>query len=104
VIARMWAGRAEPGREMEYVAHLEAAVFPEIKALPGFRGAQVMRGAGKAAESFVVLTYWSDLDAVEAFAGPDRDAAVVPEEAQRLLAEYDLRVRHFEVVLHEVSG
>jgi heme-degrading monooxygenase HmoA len=63
-----------------------------------------MRGAGKAAESFVVLTYWSDLDAVEAFAGPDRDAAVVPEEAQRLLAEYDLRVRHFEVVLDDLSA
>jgi heme-degrading monooxygenase HmoA len=100
----MWAGRAKPGREIDYVAHLEAAVLPEIKALPGYRGAQVMRGAGKAAESFVVLTYWSDLDAVEAFAGPDRDAAVVPEEARRLLAEYDLRVRHFEVVLDDVSA
>jgi heme-degrading monooxygenase HmoA len=89
---------------MDYVAHLEDAVLPEIKALPGYRGAQVMRGAGEAAESFVVLTYWSDLDAVEAFAGPDRDAAVVPEEAQTLLAEYDHRVRHFEVVLDDVSA
>jgi hypothetical protein len=36
---------------------------------------------------------------VAAFAGADIGVAVVPEEAQELLATYDRRAEHFDVVL-----
>lgn len=103
MIVRMWGGRARPGRELDYLAHLEGVVIPEIRALPGNLGARVFRGVEGDGESFVVLTYWTDLDSVAAFSGPDRESAVVPIEAQRLLSEYDLRVRHFEVVLDRMD-
>lgn len=99
MIVRIWGGRAKPGHELDYLAHLEEVVLPEIRALPGNLGAQVFRGVEESSESFMVLTYWTDLDAVTAFSGPDRDVAVVPKQAQAVLADYDRRVRHFDIVL-----
>ena len=43
------------------------------------------------------MTVWQSLSAIDAFAGPDREAAVVAPEAAALLTDYDRRVRHFEV-------
>jgi len=99
MIVRMWGGRAKRGQEAAYVAYLEGTILPEIRGLPGNLGAQVLREREEASECFVVLTYWTDLDAVTAFTGADRDHAVVPESAQRVLADYDVRARHFDVVL-----
>ena len=99
MIVRMWTGRARGGAESDYVAYLEEHVFPEIRAVPGSLGARVLRDPSGVEREFLVLTEWTDLEAVKAFAGPDPDVAVVPEAAQALLASYDARVRHLEVVL-----
>jgi hypothetical protein len=44
-----------------------------------------------------VITIWDSIDAVRGFAGDDLMRAVVEPEAQRMLANFDERVR-----LHEV--
>jgi hypothetical protein len=41
--------------------------------------------------------------AIDRFAAPDREAAVVAVEALHLLTSYDRRVRHYEVDVREVS-
>jgi heme-degrading monooxygenase HmoA len=48
---------------------------------------------------FVTLTLWESMDAVRAFAGEDHEKAVVPEEAQALLARYDRTSAHYDVIL-----
>jgi hypothetical protein len=50
-----------------------------------------------------VETLWSDMKAIEGFAGPDKEAAVVAKEAVHLLTSYDHRVRHYHVDLREPS-
>ena len=99
MIVRMWTGRANAGDELTYVAYLEQVVIPEIRSLSGNRGAQVLRGAGESDRDFVVLTYWTDLLSIEAFAGSDVSVAVVPAEAQALLSDFEPVANHFEVVL-----
>ena len=47
---------------------------------------------------FEIVTVWQSRRAIEAFAGGDIEAAVVPEAAQTMLAEFDQRVRHYEIV------
>ncbi len=47
---------------------------------------------------FLVLTRWTSLDAIRAFAGDDIRKAVVEPEAAALLASFDSTVEHFEVV------
>lgn len=98
MIVRMWRGRVHPGSGPAYLAHLESSVFPQIRALPGNHGARVLQGLSDDDE-FLVLTEWTDLEAVSAFAGPSADVAVVPKEARALLASYDSHVQHLEVVL-----
>ncbi len=101
MIVRMWKGRVRPGKGREYVAFLETSVFPGIRELPGNLGARALRGVGGAGDEFLVLTEWTDLESVKAFAGDDVDVAVVEPEARALLAAYDPGVEHFEVVLDQ---
>ena len=49
----------------------------------------------------IVETLWASLEAIERFAGADRESAVVGEEAVHLLTSYDRRVRHYEVKVRE---
>ena len=97
MIVRHWTGRANPGDELAYVTHLKDEVIPAIRRLPGNLGARVLRGVGDAGRDFVVLTYWDRLASIEAFTGPDLTTAVVPPEAEALLAAFDPHARHFEV-------
>jgi len=97
VIVRSWEGRARAGSADAYLAHLTEEVVPQIRAVSGCRGVQVLRGVDASSDTFMVLTLWSDLSAIEGFSGPDPEHAVVPAEAQALLSEFDERARHFEV-------
>jgi heme-degrading monooxygenase HmoA/uncharacterized protein YciI len=98
-MVRMWRGRAHPERASEYVAHVTGNVFPRIREIRGYRGAQLLRRVIEDGEiEFVVLTFWESMDAVREFAGPDPDHAVVEPQAQAILREYDAFVDHFEMV------
>lgn len=43
-------------------------------------------------------TLWDSMDAVQAFAGPRPERAVVEPAAHAVLLRYDAEVRHFEVL------
>jgi hypothetical protein len=49
----------------------------------------------------LVTTYWASFAAIDAFAGADRESAVVAAEAAALLTDFDKRARHYEVALAE---
>ena len=98
MVIRSWEGRSHPGAGAEYFTYLNETMIPAIRNVPGNQGVQVLRGVGAASDSFVVLTFWSDAASIEAFAGPDSEHAVVPPEAQALLADFDPRARHFDVI------
>ena len=101
IVVRTWEGRARPGAEAHYLAHLTDVVIPQIRALEGNRGVQVLQGRAGAAGTFMVLSFWSDETAIGRFAGTDVEAAVVPPEAQALLEAFDERARHFDVVFED---
>jgi heme-degrading monooxygenase HmoA len=52
--------------------------------------------------SFRVLTRWSSMDAIRAFAGADVRKAVVEPAAAAALISFDLAAEHFEL-LEEVA-
>jgi hypothetical protein len=45
----------------------------------------------------VVTTFWKSMQAIDAFAGADREEAVVATEAVAILQSFDTRVRHYTV-------
>ncbi len=99
MIARVWSARAAAKNLDAYKTHVSRNVFPELRAIDGFVSAEVFtRPTGDEIE-IVVTTVWKDFAAIDAFAHPDREAAVVAPEAVVLLNDYDKRVRHYEIAL-----
>ena len=98
MIARSWRGVARIGSAGDYIRHLRTEVFPELKRIPGHRGASVLRKDLEGGVEFLVLTYWESMDAIRKFAGDRPEVAVVPPEARALMREFDETVRHYDVV------
>lgn len=99
MIARVWSASAFAKNLEAYKSHLSRNVFPGLRSIPGFVRAELFTRASAGELEIVVTTLWKDLASIEAFAHPDREAAVVAPEAAALLTDYDRRVRHYEVSL-----
>lgn len=112
VIVREWRGRASPAKAGAYPQHFRTNVLPALRGVDGFLGARLLRrrltdaapdgGTDGGTVEYTVLTRWSSLDAIKAFAGADIDRAVVEPEAVAALVDYDRTARHYEV-LQETS-
>ena len=98
LVVRQWKGVAKPGQEDAYIAHLQRETFPALGRIAGFVTASILRRTIEDGTEFQIVTTWRSLDAIEAFAGEDAEAAVVPPAAQALLSRYDARVAHYEIV------
>jgi heme-degrading monooxygenase HmoA len=98
MISRQWRCLLKPGKDDDYVSHLQRETFPAIRRIDGFVDAWIMRRVTPAGSEFVIETRWESLDAIRKFAGADAEVAVVPRKAAALMAEFDARVRHFEVL------
>jgi heme-degrading monooxygenase HmoA len=101
MIARLWSARTTPALSDSYLQHFTESVRPELRRVTGFLGATVSTRPAPGSVAILVTTYWASFAAIDAFAGPDREAAVVAEEAAALLTDYDKRVRHYEVAIAE---
>src|SRR5215475_15950861 len=113
MIARVWSARLGSQFLFSYRSHLAAVVFPKLQSIPGFVRAELyMRPLGEESDrqkpftrplrgelEIVVTTVWKDLESIDSFAYPDREAAVVAPEAAAILSDYDRRVRHYEISL-----
>lgn len=99
MIVRRWRGVAHEHTAEAYLDHLRVATLPRLRELDGHRGALILRREASAGVEHLVLTFWDSLDSVRCFAGDDYETAVVPLEARWMLASFDDRVTHFDVVI-----
>jgi hypothetical protein len=98
MISRHWKGIVKREFADRYVDHLERETFPELASLAGFIRATVLRRELAAGTEFQVVTLWDSLKSIEAFAGVDVDAAVVPPEVRAMMVNYERSVAHYEIV------
>lgn len=97
MIARLWSARATKTQSTQYLEHFWQSVVPSLRTHTGYVWSNVLvRSQGDAVE-ILVTTVWQSLQAIDSFAGADREIAVVAHEAAALLTDYDRRVRHYEV-------
>ncbi|HEV2781589.1 MAG TPA: antibiotic biosynthesis monooxygenase [Actinophytocola sp.] len=99
MIARIWRGWAPAETADDYQRHYEADVARQLRTVAGFRGARLLRTDDGPEVLFTSITFFTDLDAVRAFAGDDLDLAVLEDAARRALSRWDERVSHHEVAL-----
>lgn len=97
MIARVWHATAAHDQLDAYLKHFSEQVLPELKKCEGFASAILLTRDVDGEKEITVTTFWRSTKAIEAFAGSDRDAAVVALEAAALLKTFDHRVRHYTV-------
>ena len=98
MISRHWRGLAKSTHADFYIEHLREETFPKLRKIPGFVDATILKRRLEHGVEFLVITRWSSMEAIERFAGPDRDVAVIPEKVREMMVEFDPSVRHYEVV------
>ena len=98
MIVRSWRAFAHSGAADQYPRHLLEVVKPRLERLTGFRGLYLLRRKDGDEVEYVVQTLWDSRAAIEAFAGPRLEEAVVEPEAAAALVRYDRHVTHYEVL------
>lgn len=101
MVVRFWSAHTTQVRFPDYLRHFERHVLPSLRRVNGFMEARVLSQSDGVVVRFIVETLWASMDAVERFAGPNKDAAVVAEEAVHLLTSHDRHVQHYLVDLRE---
>jgi heme-degrading monooxygenase HmoA len=100
VICRLWRGWTTPDNADAYERVVRGQVIPGIEAMhiPGFRSIDLVRRERDHDVEFMTLMWFDSLDSVKAFMGEDYAVAHVPAEAQAVLADFDRRSAHYEVL------
>lgn len=99
MISRIWHGWTSRANAETYERLLRSEIFGGIaeRGIAGFEGIDLLRRDDGESVEFVTIMWFTSLDAVRVFAGPDHEAAVVPPAARALLARFDARSAHYEV-------
>lgn len=100
MILRKWTGRIRTADSAAYVAYVEATGTAHYAATPGNLGYQILlRDLGDGTSEISTISWWTDYDAVRAFAGEDyQRAAYYPEDDQYLVERPEF-VEHHEVTI-----
>ncbi len=96
MIARIWHGWTKPENADAYQQLLKATILPGIHRVEGYKGCHLLRREAGAEVEFITITMWESMEAVRRFAGPGGAHAVVPPQAQKLLARFDEASVHYE--------
>jgi heme-degrading monooxygenase HmoA len=101
MICRAW--RAEAAHDMadEYQRIALTKIIPSIEArkIPGFLHIDMLRRIlSDDRVEFMTLMWFDSATSIKGFVGEDSQASYLPSEITAVLARYDQRAAHFEVV------
>ena len=100
MICRIWHGWATEADADEYERLLRSEVLVGIlrREISVFQAIDLLRRSVPEGAEFVTLMWFDSLEAVQRFAGPDYEMAVVPPEARQLLMRFETRSAHYTMV------
>ena len=100
MVCRIWRGWTTGANAPVYEKLLRSTVIPgiEARAIPGFRSIDMMRRDLACEVEFATIMWFDDLAAVKAFVGEDHEVAHVPASARAVLARFDERAVHYDVL------
>jgi hypothetical protein len=106
MICRIWRGFTSPQNADAYERIVRGEVIPGIEAMriEGFRHIDLMRGPHNDEVEFVTLMWFDDLAAIQRFMGQDYEVSHVPPQARAVLARFDERAAHYEVLDRRPQG
>jgi heme-degrading monooxygenase HmoA len=97
---RTWSATADAEGAGSYSRYFTGTLLPELRKLPGFAGAYLLRRDldGDGTVELTTHTFWESPEAIRAFAGDDITVAIVEPEAQTMLLDFDRTVTHRGIV------
>jgi antibiotic biosynthesis monooxygenase (ABM) superfamily enzyme len=102
MITRMWRGWTADADAGAYERFLLEELFPAMRDISGFLGADVLRARDGKEVAFLTLTRFRSIDDIRTFAGEHFELAVIEPRASELLAHYDERAAHYETSRFEI--
>ena len=105
-VCRLWRGWTTPENADAYEKVVRGEVIPGIEGrhIPGFLHIDLMRRELGDEVEFQTLMWFDDLASIRAFVGEDCAVSHVPPAAQSVLARFDRRATHFEVIDRRSQG
>jgi antibiotic biosynthesis monooxygenase (ABM) superfamily enzyme len=77
MITRLWRGWTAPDNADAYERFLLSDLFPSMRHIVGFQGADVLRRREDDEVAFVTLTRFDSIDALRQFAGDNYEVPVL---------------------------
>ena len=96
MIVRIFRVRVHPGSEDDFERFVIDTGIPTAKAQQGCSHVTAGRSRWNGQPEFIVVTHWSSVEALLAFAGPDWQTAVIAPEEEHMLAQ--VFCDHYETV------
>jgi quinol monooxygenase YgiN len=97
VIIRVFRASVHAGKEDDFERFVRETGIPMVEAQAGCSHAAWGRSRWSEQPEFVVVTHWDSVAALEAFAGPRWQEAVVEPDEEELLA--GVSCDHYETVM-----
>jgi heme-degrading monooxygenase HmoA len=96
---RTWSATADAGGAGDYTRYFTGTLLPELRRLPGFAGAYLLRRDldRDGTVELTAHTLWESPEAIRAFAGDEITVAVVEPEARAMLLDFDRTATHRSV-------
>lgn len=98
MIARVWEGTVPADKADAYGAYLADFGVEDYRKVPGNRGVSLFRRDEPGLSHFLLLSYWTSREVLEAYAGPDIERAHYYAYDLECLLSPSPTVRHYEVV------
>ena len=95
---RTWSATADAEGAGNYIRYFSGTLLPELRKLPGFEGAYLLRrDLDERTVELTAHTLWDSPASIRAFAGDDITVAIVEPEAQAMLLDFDRTATHLSV-------
>ena len=98
MIVRMWHGRVPASKAESYREFLNQRAIPDYRSMKGNISVHILERSEGNITHFITMTFWENLEAIEAFAGENVEVAKYYPEDKDFLLEFELTVVHYEIV------
>jgi heme-degrading monooxygenase HmoA len=95
MIARIWEGTVPTAKAEAYLELMRRVALPDYRSIPGNLNAWCLHRRDGEVVRVQMLTFWTGLDAIRAFAGEDYERAKYYDFDDAYLLEKPERVVHF---------
>ena len=97
MITRIWEGKTEIEHSETYAKIIVQRDIPNYRNSVGFIKLTFLKRSDDEFTYFKLLTFWTDLETIKHFTGPNLEQAVAYKEDEQYLVDFPGSVMHYEV-------